>query len=80
MTGLFSLEFRSNSPAQMKGGQEVNGGDAWYHVNFPERLDDKILDKKVHLEFSWGFTLVPKSVPNGQFVGHYPNGFTMPFL
>lgn len=65
------FDFDHNSPAQNEGGQ-LNGGDAWYRKTF--RLDDKDLDKKVRLEFG-GVYMDSKVYVNGQFVGHYPNGY-----
>ncbi|MDU5562406.1 MAG: glycoside hydrolase family 2 TIM barrel-domain containing protein, partial [Streptococcus parasanguinis] len=65
------FDFDHNSPAQNEGGQ-LNGGDAWYRKTF--RLDDKDLDKKVRLEFG-GIYMDSKVYVNGQFVGHYPNGY-----
>ena len=65
------FDFDHNSPAQNEGGQ-LNGGDAWYRKTF--RLEDKDLDKKVRLEFG-GVYMDSKVYVNGQFVGHYPNGY-----
>ena len=65
------FNFDHNSPAQNEGGQ-LNGGDAWYRKTF--RLEDQDLDKKVRLDFG-GVYMDSKVYVNGQFVGHYPNGY-----
>lgn len=68
---VYFLWFWSQLSCSKWRGQ-LNGGDAWYRKTF--RLDDKDLDKKVRLEFG-GVYMDSKVYVNGQFVGHYPNGY-----